>query len=357
MQFGTNHVGHFLLTCLLVPQLLADPPSRVVNLSSGGHRGSDIVWDDPNFERREYDKFAAYGQSKTANILFSVELDRRLGDRGVHAYAVHPGMIATELGRHMTQDDFAAHGGAGQGGAVGRTAAAQDRRAGRGDVGVGRDRPRARRPGRHLPRRLPRSPTSTRPGPATPSRPPASGPSPRTWSARQLRLTRDVAGLKQVIRVRRRWTTWPAIQRGLEQLDRLRASRNGHAGLAAAAGVDLSRPAYALLRRIDEHGPPPLGELARATGMDAASTGRQVRRLEELGFVERVPERRRRPRRRRRDHPRRARRAPAHRRGARSAPARHARPVVGRRPPRARRAAARGSSTTSATSNSATRHA
>ena len=108
MQFGTNHVGHFLLTCLLVPQLLADPPSRVVNLSSGGHMGSDIVWDDPNFERREYDKFAAYGQSKTANILFSVELDRRLADRGVHAYAVHPGMISTELGRYMTPDDFTA---------------------------------------------------------------------------------------------------------------------------------------------------------------------------------------------------------------------------------------------------------
>jgi NAD(P)-dependent dehydrogenase (short-subunit alcohol dehydrogenase family) len=108
MQFGTNHVGHFLLTCLLAPQLLADPPSRVVNLSSGGHRGSDIVWDDPNYERREYDKFSAYGQSKTANILFSVELERRLGERGVHAYAVHPGMIATELGRYMTKDDFAA---------------------------------------------------------------------------------------------------------------------------------------------------------------------------------------------------------------------------------------------------------
>src|SRR4051812_15512043 len=77
-------------------------------------------------------------------------------------------------------------------------------------------------------------------------------------------------------------------QRALEQLDRLRASRNGHAALAAAAGVDLSRPAYALLRRIDEHGPAPLGELARATGMDAASTGRQVRKLEELGYVDRV---------------------------------------------------------------------
>ena len=108
MQFGTNHVGHFLLTCLLVPALLAGAPSRVVNLSSGGHMGSDIVWDDPNFKRRDYDKFAAYGQSKTANILFSVELDRRLGDRGVHAYAVHPGLIATELGRYMTRDDMTA---------------------------------------------------------------------------------------------------------------------------------------------------------------------------------------------------------------------------------------------------------
>ena len=80
-----------------------------------------------------------------------------------------------------------------------------------------------------------------------------------------------------------------AIQRGLEQLDRLRASRNGHAGLTAAAGIDLSRPAYALLRRIDEHGPATLGDLSRATGMDAASTGRQVRRLEDLGLVERAP--------------------------------------------------------------------
>src|SRR5205809_390261 len=78
-------------------------------------------------------------------------------------------------------------------------------------------------------------------------------------------------------------------QRALEQLDRLRASRTGHAALTAAAGIELSRPAYALLRRIDEHGPSSLGELARATGMDAASTGRQVRKLEDFGFVARVP--------------------------------------------------------------------
>lgn len=78
------------------------------------------------------------------------------------------------------------------------------------------------------------------------------------------------------------------IQHGLEQLDRLRASRAGHTGLTAAAGVDLSRPAYALLRRLDEHGPASLGDLARTTGMDPASTGRQIRRLEQLGFVERA---------------------------------------------------------------------
>lgn len=108
LQFGTNHLGHFLLACLLVPALLAGAPARVVNVTSLGHRSSDIVWDDPNYDRRGYDKFEAYGQSKTANILFAVELERRLGGRGVHAYAVHPGRIATELGRYMTPDDVAA---------------------------------------------------------------------------------------------------------------------------------------------------------------------------------------------------------------------------------------------------------
>lgn len=105
MQFGTNHLGHFVLTNLLAPALLAGAPARVVNLSSGGHRISDVLFDDPNFERTEYDKFVSYGQSKTANILFSVELDRRLRERGVRAYAVHPGAIPTELGRHMQRAD------------------------------------------------------------------------------------------------------------------------------------------------------------------------------------------------------------------------------------------------------------
>jgi NAD(P)-dependent dehydrogenase (short-subunit alcohol dehydrogenase family) len=104
LQFGTNHIGHFLLTVLLAPALLRDTPARIVNLSSGGHLASDILWDDPNFERGAYDPFVAYGQSKTANILFSVELERRLSARGVHAYAVHPGLVGTALGRYMTPE-------------------------------------------------------------------------------------------------------------------------------------------------------------------------------------------------------------------------------------------------------------
>jgi NAD(P)-dependent dehydrogenase (short-subunit alcohol dehydrogenase family) len=105
-QFGTNHLGHFLLTCLLAPALVAAAPARVVNVTSAGHRASDVHWDDPNYERRPYDKWEAYGQSKTANILFTVELERRLGPLGVHAYAVHPGMIATKLGRHLDRADY-----------------------------------------------------------------------------------------------------------------------------------------------------------------------------------------------------------------------------------------------------------
>jgi NAD(P)-dependent dehydrogenase (short-subunit alcohol dehydrogenase family) len=107
-QFGTNHLGHFVLTNLLAPALVAGAPARIVNLSSGGHRLSDVLWDDPNFESTDYDKFVSYGQSKTANILFSVELDRRLRERGVRAYAVHPGAIITELGRHMQPSDMEA---------------------------------------------------------------------------------------------------------------------------------------------------------------------------------------------------------------------------------------------------------
>ena len=106
IQFGTNHLGHFEFTRLLTPQLVEG--ARIVILSSDGHRMSDVDLDDPNWERREYDKFAAYGASKTANLLHMVELDRRLRDRGVRAYSVHPGIVATSLARHMRREDFAA---------------------------------------------------------------------------------------------------------------------------------------------------------------------------------------------------------------------------------------------------------
>ncbi len=105
-QFGTNHLGHFVLTNRLLPAVKTAAPSRIVNLSSAGHFTSDVIWDDPNFATTEYDKFNAYGQSKTSNILFSVELDRRHGSDGVRANAVHPGMIMTELARHMGPDDL-----------------------------------------------------------------------------------------------------------------------------------------------------------------------------------------------------------------------------------------------------------
>ena len=105
-QFATNHVGHFLLAGLLQPLLVASAPSRVVSVSSRGHRFSTVVFEDIQFERRPYDKWAAYGQAKTANVLFAVELDRRLASRGVRANALHPGGIVTELGRHLTNDDI-----------------------------------------------------------------------------------------------------------------------------------------------------------------------------------------------------------------------------------------------------------
>lgn len=98
-QFGTNHLGHFVLVNRMAPLLRRG--ARVVMLSSSGHRFSDVDLDDPNFAHTPYEPFVAYGRSKTANILFAVELDRRLRERGVRATAVHPGGIMTELGRHL----------------------------------------------------------------------------------------------------------------------------------------------------------------------------------------------------------------------------------------------------------------
>lgn len=101
-QFGTNHLGHFVFVNRIAG--LLQPGGRLVNLSSSGHRFSDVDLDDPNFEHTEYTEFGAYGRSKTANILFAVEFDRRHKARGVRATAVHPGGIQTELGRHLGAD-------------------------------------------------------------------------------------------------------------------------------------------------------------------------------------------------------------------------------------------------------------
>jgi NAD(P)-dependent dehydrogenase (short-subunit alcohol dehydrogenase family) len=101
-QFGTNHLGHFVLVNRIAS--LMKPGSRLVNLSSAGHRYSDVDLDDPNFERTLYDPWAAYGRSKTANILFAVEFDRRHKGNGIRATAVHPGGIQTELSRHIGEE-------------------------------------------------------------------------------------------------------------------------------------------------------------------------------------------------------------------------------------------------------------
>lgn len=104
LQFGTNHLGHFVLVNRLLPRLLTGSPARIVTLSSAGHSFSDVSLDDPGFEHTPYGAWTAYGRAKTANVLFAVELDRRLRARGVRAAAVHPGGILTELGRHLTDD-------------------------------------------------------------------------------------------------------------------------------------------------------------------------------------------------------------------------------------------------------------
>ena len=108
MQFGTNHLGHFLFTGLLAPALMEGAPGRVVNLSSAGHKFSNFNFGDPDYHQREYDKWQAYGESKTANVLFSVGLDGRTRERGVRAFAVHPGVIATNLSRHLEEADLVA---------------------------------------------------------------------------------------------------------------------------------------------------------------------------------------------------------------------------------------------------------
>lgn len=103
-QLGVNHVGHFYLTKLLLPDLIAAGGARVVSVSSTGHHWSAFDFDDPNFEQTPYDPLKAYGRAKTANALFAVELDRRYRDQGVRAFSLMPGAIMTNLGRSMTPE-------------------------------------------------------------------------------------------------------------------------------------------------------------------------------------------------------------------------------------------------------------
>lgn len=110
LQFATNHLGHFLLANLLLPLLRKGAPARIVSLSSIGHRRSPVVFDDIHFKQRPYDKWAAYGQSKTANALFAVGWTRRFGADGITANAVMPGGIMTGLQKHMPMEEQKALG-------------------------------------------------------------------------------------------------------------------------------------------------------------------------------------------------------------------------------------------------------
>ena len=109
-QIGTNHFGHYLLAAGLVPALRAGARpgrhARVVALSSIGHRRSPVHFDDVNYRHRPYDKWEAYGQSKTANVLFAVGFDRRFRDQGISAVAVMPGGIMTPLQRHLSREEM-----------------------------------------------------------------------------------------------------------------------------------------------------------------------------------------------------------------------------------------------------------
>jgi NAD(P)-dependent dehydrogenase (short-subunit alcohol dehydrogenase family) len=111
LQFATNHLGHFQLAARLWPALRQAGGARVVSVSSWGHRFSPLVFDDPNFLQRDYDRWAAYGQSKTANILFALALDGFGKAHGVRAFSLHPGgILATGLGKYVTNEELKAAG-------------------------------------------------------------------------------------------------------------------------------------------------------------------------------------------------------------------------------------------------------
>ncbi len=107
-QFATNHLGHFQLAVRLWPALQKARGARVVSLSSRGHQFGGVDFDDPNYLHRDYEKWAAYGQAKTANALFAVGLDEKGRDQAIRAFAVHPGAILTDLARHLSHEEVAA---------------------------------------------------------------------------------------------------------------------------------------------------------------------------------------------------------------------------------------------------------
>jgi len=117
-QFAINHLGHFVLTNGLLSSLLAADRARVVCLSSIAHRMSDIRWDDIHFLKEPYEKWAAYGQAKTANALFALALDMKFSDQGLRAFSVHPGGIMTPLQRHLPQEEMQALGWLDEGGGM-----------------------------------------------------------------------------------------------------------------------------------------------------------------------------------------------------------------------------------------------
>lgn len=105
-QFAVNHLGHFVLARELMPYLLNAGGARVVTTSSVAHKRSKIRWDDIHFEQEPYDKWVAYGQSKTANALFALELNNRRGKEGVKSFSVHPGPSFTPIMRNITKEEL-----------------------------------------------------------------------------------------------------------------------------------------------------------------------------------------------------------------------------------------------------------
>jgi NAD(P)-dependent dehydrogenase (short-subunit alcohol dehydrogenase family) len=110
LQFATNHLGHFQLAARLWPSLRSAGDARIVSVSSRVHRRGGVNFEDPNFKRREYRKWDAYAQAKSANALFAVAMDARGKAYGVRAFSLHPGFIATDLSRHLSGDEMLAMG-------------------------------------------------------------------------------------------------------------------------------------------------------------------------------------------------------------------------------------------------------